>query len=222
MLILHYTGMVNAAAALERLCDPSAKVSAHYVVDEDGVVYRLVAEARRAWHAGRSVWRGRDDINAVSIGVEIVNPGHQLGYRDFPEAQLAAVIALCREITARHPIPARHVLAHADVACARREDPGERFDWRRLAAAGVGLWPKVSVVTGEMGLTLRRGDGGAAVDDIRRALADFGYGVNRGGGFDAALEQVVIAFQRHFRQARIDGVVDPETAQRIFQLLALA
>lgn len=222
MLILHYTGMVDAAAALARMCDPNAGVSAHYMVDEDGSVLRLVDEGRRAWHAGQSHWRGRGHINAVSIGIEMVNPGHAFGYRAFPEAQMAAVIDLCRDITARHPIPARHVLGHADVACARRADPGELFDWPRLAAAGVGLWPGLAVVTGEMGMTLRPGDGGTAVDDIRRALAEFGYGVETGGAFDTALEQAVIAFQRHFRPTLIDGVVDPETAQVMFQVLDAA
>ena len=222
MLILHYTGMVDAAAALARMCDPDAGVSAHYMVDEDGSVLRLVDEARRAWHAGQSHWRGRDHINAVSIGIEMVNPGHAFGYRAFPEAQMAAVIDLCRDITARHPIPARHVLGHADVACGRRADPGELFDWPRLAAAGIGLWPGLAVVTGEMGMTLRPGDGGTAVDDIRRALAEFGYGVEPGGPFDTALEQAVIAFQRHFRPTLIDGVVDPETAQLLFQVLDAA
>lgn len=222
MLILHYTGMINAAAALERMCDAQAKVSAHYMVDEDGAIFRLVDETRRAWHAGHSHWRGRSHINAVSIGIEMVNPGHEFGYRAYPETQMAAVIELCLDITARHPIPARHVLGHEDVACGRRADPGELFDWPRLAAAGVGLWPKVSVVTGEMGLVLRRGDGGLAVDDIRRALAEIGYGVAPAGPFDALLEQAVIAFQRHFRPTRIDGVVDPETAQVMFQVLDVA
>lgn len=222
MLILHYTGMASPADALERMCDPNAKVSAHYLVDEDGATFRLVDEARRAWHAGQSRWRGRDDINAVSIGVEMVNPGHEFGYRAYPEAQMAAVTALCRDITARHPIPARHVLGHGDIACARRADPGELFDWPRLAAQGVGLWPEAAVVTGEMGLILRRGDGGPAVDDIRRVLAGFGYEVAAEGVYDAPLEQTVIAFQRHFRPARVDGVVDPETAQRIFQVVARA
>jgi N-acetylmuramoyl-L-alanine amidase len=222
MLILHYTGMVSGQAALARLCDGAARVSAHYVVEEDGTVYRLVAEDRRAWHAGVSCWRGDHDINGRSIGVEVVNPGHEFGYRPFPEIQMAAVIALCRDIVTRRPIPPRHVLGHADVAWARRHDPGELFDWAALADAGVGLWPDAPVVTGEMGMVLRRGDGGAAVDDIRRALAGFGYDVADRGAFDEALELVVIAFQRHFRQRLVDGAVDPETAQQIFQVLARA
>ena len=222
MLILHYTGMASAQAALARLRDVDARVSAHYLVDEDGAVVRLVPEERRAWHAGVARWGGRDDINGVSIGVEVVNPGHEFGYRRFPQAQMAALAALCRDIVERHPIPARHVLGHADVAPARRADPGELFDWAGLARAGVGLWPETAIATGEMGLTLRRGDGGAALAEIRRGLADFGYDVSAEGGFDEALEQVVTAFQRHFRPRRVDGVVDPETAQRIFQVLDAA
>lgn len=219
MLILHYTGMVSGEVALARLCDGEARVSAHYVIDEDGAIYRLVAEDRRAWHAGVSCWCGDHDINGRSIGVEVVNPGHEFGYRLFPEVQMAAVVALCRDIVARQPILPRHVLGHADVAWARRHDPGELFDWAALAAAGIGLWPDTPVVTGEMGLVLRRGDSGAAVDDIRCALAGFGYDVAERGVFDEALELVVIAFQRHFRQRLVDGAVDPETAQRIFQVL---
>jgi N-acetylmuramoyl-L-alanine amidase len=220
MLILHYTGMVSGDAALARLCDSAARVSAHYVVDEDATIYRLVAEDRRAWHAGVACWRGCRDINGRSIGVEVVNPGHEFGYRRFADVQMTAVVALCRDIVGRLPIPPRHVLGHADVAWARRRDPGEMFDWTALAGAGVGLWPGAPVATGEMGLVLRRGDGGGAVDQIRQALAAFGYDVAPSGAFDEALELVVIAFQRHFRPRRVDGVVDPETAQRIFQVLA--
>ncbi len=222
MLILHYTGMADAALALERLCDPASGVSAHYIVDEAGAVHRLVPEERRAWHAGESSWRGRSDVNAVSIGVEVVNPGHEFGYRPFPEAQMAAVESLCRGVVARHPIPARHVLGHSDLAPARRRDPGELFDWRRLAAAGVGLWPRSNVVTGELGLGVRPGDSGDAVADIQRALADFGYGLLVDGVCGDATRQVIAAFQRHFRPRRDDGVADPETEQRIFQVAAQA
>lgn len=222
MLILHYTGMASAQAALARLRDADARVSAHYLVDEDGAVVRLVSEERRAWHAGVARWGGRDDINGVSIGVEVVNPGHEFGYRRFPEPQMTALAALCRDIAGRHPIAARHVLGHGDVAPARRADPGELFDWAGLARAGVGLWPEAAIATGEMGLTLRRGDGGSAVNEIRRGLAGFGYDLRPEGAYDEALEQVVTAFQRHFRPRRVDGVVDPETAQRIFQVLDAA
>jgi N-acetylmuramoyl-L-alanine amidase len=131
LLLLHYTGMKTAADARARLIDPAAKVSSHYLVDEDGGIAQLVPEARRAWHAGLSSWKSVTDINSCSVGIEIVNPGHEFGYRDFPEAQIEAVIALCRDIVARHSIPARRVLAHSDVAPARKEDPGERFPCER-------------------------------------------------------------------------------------------
>ena len=142
ILLLHYTGMKSAEAALERLTDPAAQVSAHYCVEEDGKVWRLVAEERRAWHAGQALWAGADDINGRSIGIEIVNPGHEFGYRPFPEAQMAAVIELCQGILARHPVPPTRVLGHSDVAPLRKEDPGELFDWPGLAAQGIGLWPQ--------------------------------------------------------------------------------
>src|SRR5919201_6489610 len=141
MLVLHYTGMTSAAAALERLCDPAARVSAHYVVEEDGRIWRLVPENRRAFHAGHSCWEGEGNLNAVSIGVEIVNPGHEWGYRPFPEAQMASVEELCRDVISRHPIPPHRILGHSDIAPDRKSDPGELFDWPRLARAGIGIWP---------------------------------------------------------------------------------
>ncbi len=217
MLVLHYTGMTDARAALDRLCDPAAKVSAHYLVDEDGAVHRLVEETRRAWHAGRAVWRECTDVNGASIGIELVNPGHEFGYRPFSDAQMDAVIALARDILARHPIPARNVVGHSDVAPARRADPGELFDWARLAAVGVGLWPAPEV-RGEMGLTLRAGDAGLAVAELQAALAEIGYGVARDGLYDEGLAAVVTAFQRHFRPRRVDGVADPETARLALRL----
>ena len=221
MLILHYTGMASAAVALDRLLDPAAKVSAHYFVDEDGTVSRLVDESRRAWHAGVASWQRRHDINAVSIGIEIVNPGHEHGYRPFPPAQMRSVKALCQDILGRHPVPPRHVLGHSDVAPERRTDPGEFFDWAELAEAGIGVWPNENVVVGEMGLTLRAGDSGSAVAAIQRGLADIGYAVPISGGIDARTEAVVRAFQRHFRGARVDGVIDPETAQLVFRVAEL-
>ncbi|MGE4529478.1 MAG: N-acetylmuramoyl-L-alanine amidase, partial [Rhodospirillaceae bacterium] len=146
MLVLHYTGMETAAAALARLCDPAAKVSAHYLIDEDGAVHALVAEDRRAWHAGVSAWRGEADVNARSIGIELVNPGHEFGYRDFPARQIDALADLCREILARHPIPPRNVVGHSDVAPRRKTDPGERFPWPALAKLGIGLAPQPAAV----------------------------------------------------------------------------
>ncbi len=222
MLLLHYTGMPDAESALARMCDRAAKVSAHYMIDEDGSISRLVDETRRAWHAGAACWRGRRDVNAVSLGIEIVNPGHEHGYRTFPEAQTRALEALCREIVSRHPIPARHVLAHSDVAPGRRADPGEFFDWGRLAAAGIGLWPASGLKVDRAAPVLRRGDSGARVAEIQEALARFGYCLPRHGTLDPETETVIMAFQRHFRPARLDGHIDGETAQLALQLAASA
>jgi N-acetylmuramoyl-L-alanine amidase len=197
ILLLHYTGMETAEAALERLCDPGSRVSAHYTIDEDGTVYRHVDEARRAWHAGKSYWAGATDVNGRSVGIELVNPGHEFGYRSFPEAQMAALIPLAQAIVARHEIPPHRVLAHSDVAPDRKQDPGELFDWARLAAAGIGLWPKAAA----------QPDG-----DAQAMLKRFGYDPSAGGA--------VAAFQRHFRPARIDGVADAETLGRLSALVA--
>lgn len=205
MLILHYTGMVSAAAALERLCDPVARVSAHYIVEEDGTVWRLVAEERRAFHAGESGWLGRRDINSHSIGLEIVNPGHEFGYRPFPEPQIRAVEELCRGIVARWRIPPRLVLGHSDVAPHRKQDPGELFPWRRLAESGIGLWPDFAAAAPPL-------DGMAP---LQEALAAYGYDLPVTGARDTRTEQVLIAFQRHFRPERCDGVADDETRRRI-------
>ncbi|HEY2010349.1 MAG TPA: N-acetylmuramoyl-L-alanine amidase [Rhizomicrobium sp.] len=196
MLVLHYTGMETAKAALGRLCDPAAKVSAHYTIDEDGTVYAHVPEARRAWHAGVSAWAGATNINARSIGIELVNPGHEFGYRDFADAQIAALITLCHGILLRHPIPSARVLGHSDVAPARKEDPGERFPWERLARAGIGLWPA----------SLDANPGPEALDR-------FGYDLGAG------LEKAVTAFQRHFRPQKIDGVWDRDCARLLASLL---
>jgi len=196
MLVVHYTGMRSAEAALDRLRDPAAKVSAHYLIDEDGTLHRLVAEEMRAWHAGVSHWRGATDINSRSIGIELVNPGHEFGYRAFPEAQIAAFRELALDILARHPIPAGNVVGHSDVAPTRKTDPGEFFPWQEMAAAGIGLWPAeadhLEMDTAALGAM----------------LADIGYDV---ADFPAALK----AFQRHFRPERVNGRVDAETARRV-------
>lgn len=216
-LILHYTGMRTGEEALARLCNPAAKVSAHYVVEEDGRVFALVAEERRAWHAGISHWRGRDNLNDVSIGIEIVNPGHEFGYRPFPASQMQAVATLCHEILARHPIPAHNVIAHSDVAPDRKEDPGELFDWAGLAAQGIGLWAEEAGNPAAPKLSL--GDTGEAVAHLQRELAAYGYGLALSGRFDVATEQVVIAFQRHFRPRLFNGIWDGECAARLAALL---
>jgi len=199
MLVLHYTGMKTAEEAVARLCDPAAKVSAHYTIDEDGTIYAHVPEARRAWHAGAAFWAGVTDINARSIGIELVNPGHEFGYREFAEDQIASLITLCHSILMRHPIPSWRVLGHSDVAPARKEDPGELFPWVRLAKAGIGLWPQ-----------------SAASDIGAEALSRFGYDPN------APQDKVIAAFQRHFRPKKLDGQWDSECAGLLASLLSTA
>jgi N-acetylmuramoyl-L-alanine amidase len=211
ILVLHYTGMQSADAAIERLCDPAARVSSHYVVAEDGAVWRLVPEPERAWHAGISFWRGHETLNGRSIGIEIVNPGHEWGYRPFPPAQMAAVRDLCRAILACHPIPARNVVAHSDIAPDRKEDPGELFDWPGLAAAGIGIWPDFPPPVDE-----------APVDvaALRADLAGIGYPVPAASAGEAAFATVLRAFQRRWRPSGITGRADAETALRASVLRA--
>jgi N-acetylmuramoyl-L-alanine amidase len=218
ILLLHYTGMACTSAAVERLCDPAAKVSSHYVVEEDGNILQLVPEARRAWHAGRSSWEGASDINSRSIGIEIANPGHSFGYPDFPELQIAAVTALCRDIVTRYPIRAERVLAHSDVAPQRKLDPGEKFPWGRLHRAGVGAW--VAPSPPRCGAVLARGDRGLDVFELQAALRDYGYGIEATGVYDELTEAVVVAFQRHFRPNGVDGRADASTGETLRTLLA--
>lgn len=217
MLILHYTGMKSAQDAIDRLRDPAAKVSSHYIVDEDGSVLRLVPEDRRAWHAGVSHWRGHTALNGRSIGIEVVNPGHEWGYRDFPILQLAALCDLCLTILARHPIPARNVIAHSDVAPERKEDPGERFDWQGLAENGVGLWPSGAPDIGNLG-AIRDS---IRLRPVRAALTEIGYRVMPEGGLDPALSSVLRAFQRHWRPQAITGQADDGTLIRLQGVLRL-
>jgi N-acetylmuramoyl-L-alanine amidase len=211
MLILHYTGMLSGAAALDRLCDPAAEVSAHYLIEEDGTVWQLVPEARRAWHAGGSSWGRQRDVNSASIGIELVNPGHEFGYRPLPEAQVAAAEALCRALLQRHPIPSHKVLGHSDVAPQRKCDPGELFDWPRLARAGIGLWPDFPSLAGA---------GPETIADVQNRLARIGYESPRTGVLDAETAKVVAAFQRHWRPSCCDGVPDHETRARIAAVAA--
>ncbi|WP_428487088.1 N-acetylmuramoyl-L-alanine amidase [Rhodopila sp.] len=217
MLVLHYTGMKTPREAVDRLRDPAAKVSSHYIVDEDGSVARLVPEDRRAWHAGVSHWRGHAELNGRSIGIEIVNPGHEWGYRDFPVLQVAAVCDLCLLLMARHPIPARNVIGHSDVAPDRKQDPGERFDWQELAENGVGLWPHDVPDLGRTGgvrdpVSLR---------PVRSALNEIGYRIAPEGGLDPALSTVLRAFQRHWRPEAISGQADDGTLVRLQGVLRL-
>lgn len=217
MLILHYTGMADADSALARLCDPACEVSSHYVVMENGDILQLVAEDKRAWHAGDSVWRGVADINSRSIGIEIVNGGHDYGLPDYPKVQIDALIALAGDIVGRWPIPPRHVLAHSDIAPARKEDPGEKFPWDRLAAAGIGHWTPAAPLAG--GHFLMRGDQGEGVARLQALFADYGYGLPMTGQYDALTAAVVTAFQRHFRPARVDGIADRSTLTTLAMLI---
>ena len=219
ILVLHYTGMQSGEAALARMRDPAAEVSAHYMVEEDGRVFRLVPEERRAWHAGKSSWRGETDVNSASIGIEIVNPGHEFGYRPFPEAQVTAVFALVADIRSRWTIEDVDVVGHSDVAPDRKEDPGELFPWKRLAEAGHGLWVEPAAAPGA---PLNEGEESAAVFALQAGFTRLGYDSAPTGKFDAHTTAVVRAFQRHWRPERVDGVADGETRARLIALLRLA
>jgi N-acetylmuramoyl-L-alanine amidase len=218
MLILHYTGMESAEAALDWLTREEAKVSCHYLVDEEGRIAQIVSESERAWHAGQSAWAGETDLNSRSIGIEIHNPGHDFDYPEFPEAEMLAVEALCLDILRRHAIPPERVLAHSDIAPGRKRDPGEKFDWARLARKGIGLWVEPAPLGTDQGLG--PGDEGEAVAELQRDLRDFGYGVEVTSTYGTGLEKVVEAFQRHFRPARIDGRADLSTRETLKRLLA--
>jgi len=218
MIVLHYTGMPDVEGALHRLCTAGTDVSAHYVVMEDGRILQCVPESKRAWHAGASYWAGETDINSCSIGIEIVNRGHDWGYPDFPLRQIAAVIALCRGIMIRRNVPLHRVLAHSDVAPSRKQDPGEKFPWRSLADSGVGLWVEPApIVQSEM---LRPGATGDQVRDLQTALARYGYAIEIDGRYDVPTREVVTAFQRHFRPKRVDGIADRSTLMTLQALLA--
>ncbi len=219
ILLLHYTGVASAAKAIDWLSRVESKVSAHYVVDEAGRITQLVAEEMRAWHAGLAVWAGESDINSASIGIEIHNRGHELGYPDFPEPQLSAVEALCRDIIARHDVRPERVLAHSDVAPTRKKDPGEKFPWARLARAGIGHWVAPEPLSrADPGIA--RDAAGPLVAAVQSLLARYGYGIEATGGFDPKTEFVVTAFQRHFRPERVDGRIDQSTVTTLERLIA--
>jgi N-acetylmuramoyl-L-alanine amidase len=206
ILVLHYTGMRTAEEALTRLCDPVARVSAHYTIDTDGRIYRHVPEERRAWHAGVSFWAGERNVNARSIGIELVNPGHEFGYVPFADAQIGALIDLSSGIFARHAVVPHRVVGHSDVAPPRKTDPGELFPWKELAQYAIGIWPGASPPAGE-----------APFARVAEMLSQFGYGVPP--AVDWSLQSVIAAFQRRFRPEKIDGVADPETVARLAALV---
>jgi N-acetylmuramoyl-L-alanine amidase len=212
LLVMHYTGMQSAEEAISRLCNKDAQVSAHYVIDEKGKIYHLVQEADCAWHAGHSYWRGYRNVNPISIGIEIVNPGHEFGYRLFPEIQMEAVVALSKDIISRHEIPARNVIGHSDIAPERKRDPGELFDWKWLAGQGIGLWSEaINEASG-----FKHG-----VLEMQAKLAQYGYDVPQNGIMDQATCKVIVAFQRHFRPGNIRGEWDEECSG-LLEMLFLA
>ena len=219
ILLLHYTGMHNCAKAIGWLANPQSKVSCHYVIDVDGHITQMVAEAHRAWHAGAGSWQGHTDINSRSIGIEIHNPGHDQGYPAFPAAQMAAVVALSQDIIVRWSMPPRHVLAHSDIAPSRKIDPGEKFDWAGLAAAGIGHWVQPCAID-----AFDDGFGSAANDPLVREtqtkLAAYGYGIETSGFIDPPTTIVLRAFQRHFRPTKVDGRLDRSTRDTLDRLLA--
>ena len=219
ILLLHYTGLPTVKRAIEVLSRPDCKVSCHYVVDDDGRIVQMVAEADRAWHAGVSIWAGERDINSASIGIEIQNPGHQLGYPDFPDAQMRAVAALAGDVAARHGIRPERVLAHSDVAPGRKIDPGEKFDWRALAEEGIGHWvAPLPLEPDDAGWAA--GSEGPAIAEARSLLARYGYGIEGHGGLDEAMRLAVRAFQLHFRPACVDGRLDRSTLDTLARLVA--
>src|SRR3954464_11874120 len=218
MILLHYTGVADNQSAINHLCTPQAEVSAHYVVLQDGYIVQLVAESRRAWHAGESSWAGETDLNSRSIGIEIANPGHDHGYPEFPRRQIAAVTALCRSIFTRHRIPADRVVAHSDIAPSRKKDPGEKFPWKSLHDSGIGLWVKPVPVVPD-GPIFVLGDSNPAIKELQELFARYGYGVLATGQFDSVTHDVITAFQRHFRPARVDGIADVSTIETLRTLL---
>jgi N-acetylmuramoyl-L-alanine amidase len=218
MILLHYTGMTTASEALLRLCNPVAEVSSHYFVFEDGRVFQLVPEARRAWHAGQASWAGETDVNSCSIGIEIANPGHEGGLPPFPEAQIDAVIALTRDIAGRWAIRPDHILGHSDVAPARKQDPGELFPWAGLHRAGIGHWVEPAPIRD--GRFFAEGDSGQPVEALQAMFALYGYDLPVDGSFDTRTAAVVAAFQRHFRPERVDGIADSSTITTLRDLIA--
>ncbi len=203
--------MKTGAEALARMCDPAAQVSAHYVIEEDGRVFRLVDEYKRAWHAGQSCWKGITDMNSASVGIELVNPGHQFGYRAFPAAQIDALKKLLKEIIARHNMnPKTALLAHADIAPTRKEDPGELFPWQELTKEGLGLWPAPAP-----------DDYGHAEDDeVQNLLRIIGYDVPASGAYDRPTRAALLAFQRHYEPDNLTGTPEKETIARLRALAA--
>jgi len=217
MIVLHYTGMPDHEQALSWLCNQESQVSSHYFVHEDGRVHQLVPERERAWHAGKSRWAGESDINSASIGIEIANAGHPGGLPAFPEAQVHAVVRLCRDCGQRWQIAPERVVGHSDVAPIRKVDPGENFPWAGLHAAGVGHWVEPAPVGG--GRFFQRGEAGQPIEALQSMLSLYGYDIDITGNFCDRTMGVVEAFQRHFRPARVDGIADISTIDTLHRLI---
>ena len=217
ILLLHYTGMENAKAALDLLCHKDSNVSCHYLIDEDGQIIQMVSEGARAWHAGNSFWGGEEDINSCSIGIEIVNKGHAPLPQDFPDAQITSVMKLSKEIITRHLILPQNVIAHSDVAPARKKDPGEKFPWARLYDNGIGHFVQPVALQEDPGFYI--GDNHEDIELARKLLKIYGYLVEGDGLFEERDALVVAAFQRHFRPARVDGVLDRSTLETLQNLI---
>jgi N-acetylmuramoyl-L-alanine amidase len=215
MIVLHYTGMSSADKAIRWLANPKSKVSCHYVIDEAGGITQMVAETQRAWHAGASHWAGETDINSVSIGIEVQNPGHEHGYPEYPAEQMQAVAALCRDIAKRRGVAPQRVLAHSDVAPGRKIDPGEKFDWAHLAKHGVGHWVKPPALDADSACLLND----AAIAEAKELLRAYGYGVENPGRDDWSMV-LIRTFQLHFRPARADGRLDAGTLDTLRRLVA--
>jgi len=220
-IVLHYTDMADCAAALARLCDPAAKVSAHYLIRQDGHIFQLVDEEKRAWHAGVSYWRGETDMNSASIGIELDHAGHAPdgSMAGFPAAQMAALVGLLQEIVARHDIAPQNILGHSDIAPGRKIDPGEAFDWAALHKAGFGLWVANATIQDVPPLALGSED--KAVAPLQKALAAIGYQIAADGVYGPQTQAVITAFQRRFRPRQIDGTADAETQTLVYEICRL-
>ncbi|WP_286828078.1 MULTISPECIES: N-acetylmuramoyl-L-alanine amidase [Kordiimonas] len=218
MVVIHYTGMRTGTEALERLCDPKAEVSAHYLIEEDGRIFRMVPDDKRAWHAGVSSWQGRENLNHYSIGIELVNPGHEFGYREFPGRQISSLLDLLTDLKKRHTIPVAHFIGHSDIAPDRKTDPGELFPWKLLAKNGFGLWSDADGSDTEA--IARRGDTGDIVGNLNKQLGIVGYPLNHTGSFDAATESIIRAFQAHWRPETVSGCFDKGTAARLADIVS--
>ena len=216
-VILHYTGMKTGAEALQRLCDSEAAVSAHYLIEEDGSLFQLVDEDKRAWHAGVSYWQGRDNLNDSSIGIEMVNPGHEFGYRKFPERQVESLLELLASLKRRHDIPVARFLGHSDIAPLRKSDPGERFPWQPLAAEGFGVYCEKD--TSDQKVMILSGEGDLAASQLVGQLVAVGYHGCDDGWFGSGTEQVVRAFQAHWRPQAVSGKFDKGTSIALEEII---